>query len=68
MSINGITVYSLNTTFQFIAVTNRIGDVFKLSEHKSYRREASTPKETMIRVENGSYSWGFKVKKDEVAD
>ena len=22
----------------------------------------------MIKVENGSFSWGFKVKKDEVAD
>lgn len=22
----------------------------------------------MIRVENGSFSWGFKVKKDEVTD
>lgn len=68
MSINSVTVYALNTAFQFIAVTNRIGDVFKLSEHKSYRQIASTPKETMINITNGSYSWGFKVKKDEIAD
>ena len=33
MSVNGITVYALNTTFQFFGVMARIGDVFKLSEH-----------------------------------
>jgi len=65
MSVNGITVYALNTTFQFFGVMVRIGDVFKLSEHQSTRQVANTPEEVCIKVTDGSYSWGFKVRKDK---
>ncbi len=33
MSVNGLTVYALNTVFQFLGVMARIGDVFRMSEH-----------------------------------
>lgn len=65
MSVNGITVYSMNTTFQFFAIMDRIGDIFQLQEHVAYRLPAATPKDVCVKVTNGSYSWGFKVKKDK---
>ena len=35
MSVNGVTIFALNTIFQFLALTVRLGDVFKLEEHVS---------------------------------
>jgi ABC-type multidrug transport system fused ATPase/permease subunit len=65
MSINGITVYSVNTMFQFFAVCDRMGDVFQLEDHHSERLPAPTPQDVCVKINGGSYSWGFKVKKDK---
>lgn len=65
MSVNGLTAYATNTLFQFFAIMNRVGDVFKLGEFHSTRQKADTLTEVTIKIEQGSYSWGFKVKKDD---
>lgn len=43
---------------------NRIGDVVKLDQHVSTREDAPKKEDVCVKVVNGSYSWGFKVKKD----
>jgi len=65
MSVNGITVYGLNSIFQFFGVMDRIGDVFKLGEHVSTRQTAPSAHDVCIQIKNGAYSWGFKIKKDK---
>lgn len=65
MSVNGITSYALNTIYQFLAITVRLGDVFKLEEHVRTRQNAETPEDVCIKISGGAYSWGYKVKKDK---
>jgi hypothetical protein len=42
ISVNGIAVYSIGTMFQFFAILERVGDIFKLGEHVSTRQSAET--------------------------
>lgn len=50
LSINGLTNYALVTVYQFLAICVRLGDVFKLSEHKSLREDPENPQNVCIKV------------------
>ena len=62
-SVNASTYWCLINLQNFLAVLQRIADVFELEENtRDKKDEVYTKKEVNVKFEDASFSWGFKVK------
>jgi hypothetical protein len=43
---------------------DRLGDVFRMEEFKKERVEDCPVQECGVRIEDGAFGWGFKIKED----
>ena len=65
-SVNSMTYYAMSTNSTAMGVTARLADIFKMEEHKSKRKEAKRVSDIKIKIENAEFTWGFRVKEDQM--
>jgi hypothetical protein len=51
--------WGLSSCFQFDAILNRLGDVFKLDEIHKQIQDNVPPEEVGIQFTDASFSWGY---------
>ena len=67
MNVNNMAFAGIQTWTQFFAVLERLSEVFAMEEHKRERIVDIDKREACIKLENASYTWGFRVKENQAA-
>ena len=49
----------------FLSIVRRLGSIFEMDEFTSERQSKVNPEDTMIKIKDASFSWGFKVRHDQ---
>ena len=60
-SITSMTLFTLQNMSLLVVMFKRLGDVFRMEEYKKLRDESVTTEDVLLRIENGAFSWGFRV-------
>ena len=64
-SINSLTYYALSTFQYFLAVLDRLADVFKMEEFQKKRHEIVRRDLARLILNDATFTWGYAVKKDQ---
>ena len=64
-NVNSLTYTSMTTITQAKAVIYRLSEVFKMEEYHTSRQKSVDQDKPAITIENGQYSWGFRISERE---
>jgi len=68
--VNLLLYFGIVTSMSFLAIVERLASVFGMEEHNITRHEKpmGENEDAIVEIKDGSYSWGFRVKENQVDD